>query len=452
MRVLPRSNLARTFLVLAGLLIASQIFSFITILNYALLPSIKQFNTILAYEVSVMMKEDLMLENGKIYQQNEILRRQLLSRLGVTLHDHQQEHARRMFADAMPVNMISHDLTEKLNAKTTARIHLAAQHYELWLVSDVFPDQYLQIPLSELHQGAFNPLFIYSMIITLVVMGGGWWFIQRQNKPLLALEDAANLVGKGQFPPPLPELGSSEICAVTKAFNQMNEDIQKLDQDRALLLAGVSHDLRTPLTRIRLATEMMSPQDKYLAESMIKDTEECNAIISQFMAYLRTDEDKDRVCVDLNALVNQIIEAESSAIAECELELELLQGELWGNEIALRRAITNLLVNAIHYGQDWIRISTGMTQNKNYQWVAVEDDGDGIPEDQYATIVQPFVRGDTARGSEGTGLGLAIVKRIAEQHQGQLILSQSIKQGLKAKMILPVIKVKKNARFQLITR
>ncbi|WP_177342219.1 histidine kinase dimerization/phospho-acceptor domain-containing protein, partial [Klebsiella variicola] len=107
-------------------------------------------------------------------------------------------------------------------------------------------------------------------------------FIRLQNRPLIALEKAAKMVGRGETPPHLPEQGTLEIRSVTRAFNRMSKGIQALEEDRALLMAGISHDIRTPLTRIRLATEMMSPEDSYLAESIISDTEECNQIISQF--------------------------------------------------------------------------------------------------------------------------------------------------------------------------
>ena len=108
---------------------------------------------------------------------------------------------------------------------------------------------------------------------------------------MVDLEHAALQVGKGIIPPPLREYGASEVRSVTRAFNHMAAGVKQLADDRTLLMAGVSHDLRTPLTRIRLATEMMSEQDGYLAESINKDIEECNAIIEQFIDYLRTGQE-----------------------------------------------------------------------------------------------------------------------------------------------------------------
>ncbi|SKA51910.1 two-component system sensor histidine kinase EnvZ [Enterovibrio nigricans] len=437
MRFSPRSNFARTLVVLAGLLIASQIFSYLTILNYALLPSIKQFNKILAHEISVILEDNVTLGDGKVYHLDEALRRQLLAKLGVTLHEASEPEVMHEFDQAATIDLLSEDMTEKLNAPTEARISLDDKSYVLWLESKAFPGLVMRIPLSELHQDDFQPLFLYSMVIALMVIGGGWMFIKMQNRPLAVLEKAALDVGRGTFPPPLPERGASDIRAVTKAFNQMSEGIRKLEEDRALLMAGVSHDLRTPLTRIRLATEMMSPEDSYLADSMIKDTEECNEIINQFMDYLRSVQLQDMDRIDLNALVDDVSVADGATGHELELSKGELIGDLDANEVAIRRAVTNLVVNAVRYGGGWVKISTGSTADRRHQWIAVEDNGPGIAPDQVETVLQPFTRGDTARGSEGTGLGLAIVKRIVEQHKGALRLTQRSEGGLRAQIVLP---------------
>ncbi|EOD81756.1 Osmolarity sensory histidine kinase EnvZ [Grimontia indica] len=440
MRFSPRSNFARTLVVLAGLLIASQIFSYLTILNYALLPSIKQFNKILAHEIEVMLDDDLLLSNGKVYHMDELLRRQLLEKLGVTMHDDDEPAMMEEFDNAASVDYLSADMSEKLGAPTEARISLESKNYVLWLESEAFPGYVMRIPLSELHQDDFQPLFFYSMFIALLVIGGGWMFIKVQNRPLAALERAAQDVGHGKFPEPLPERGASDIRAVTKAFNQMSEGIRKLEEDRALLMAGVSHDLRTPLTRIRLATEMMSPEDSYLAESMIKDTEECNEIINQFMDYLRSVQLQDMTEIDLNVVAEDVSVADGATGHDLEVSKGELVGKLDANEVAIRRAVTNLVVNAVRYGGGWVKISTGTSADRRHQWIAVEDNGPGIAADQIDTVLQPFTRGDTARGSEGTGLGLAIVKRITEQHNGTLKLSQRSQGGLRAQIVLPVAK------------
>src|SRR5690606_1904084 len=146
----------------------------------------------------------------------------------------------------------------------------------------------------------------------LIVIGtlsviGGMLFTNWQNRPLKALEAAAQQIGQGEYPDELPERGSSEIIAVTRAFNQMTQGVKQLEQDRALLMAGVSHDLRTPLTRIRLATEMMPPNEDYLAEGIISDIDDMNAIIDQFIDYVRSDTSADNDQQNLNYIVEDVV-------------------------------------------------------------------------------------------------------------------------------------------------
>jgi two-component system osmolarity sensor histidine kinase EnvZ len=273
--------------------------------------------------------------------------------------------------------------------------------------------------------------------MALLIIAGGWLFIRFQNRPLLALEKAAKGVGRGEIPPPIPEKGALEIRAVTRAFNQMSKGIQELEEDRALLMAGISHDLRTPLTRIRLATEMMSPEESYLAEGIISDTEECNEIISQFMDYLKPVNNQTFEAVSLNDIVCDVASSEGSDEREIETKIEASIKPALGNSIAIKRAVTNLVVNAVRYGNGWVKVSTGMTADNQLVWVTVEDNGPGIEPDQVGKLFEPFTRGDTARGSEGTGLGLAIVKRIVSQHSGSVVMRNRSEGGLIAQISFP---------------
>lgn len=432
-----KSTFARTLLLLASLLIASQIFSYLAVFNYALLPSLQQFNRILAYEVRLMLAEDVTLEDGKNVQLGQPLRRQLLEQLGVSIHD-EHDPEMREFYQASPVEFLSEEMTRELDSPTEVRLILGADSYVLWMKTEAMPEFYMRIPLSELQEEDFAPLFRNSLFIALLVILGGWAFIRIQNRPLMALQTAARKVGKGEIPDPLPEKGASEIQAVTRAFNQMAKGIQQLEQDRALLMAGVSHDIRTPLTRIRLATEMMSPQDDYLAESMIKDTEECNEIIGQFMDYLKPVAKQDFIDVDLNTIINEVILAEGGYEREIKTNLVDIPQSIHGNGVGIKRVITNLVVNALRYGGDWISVSTRVSADHKTAWVIIEDNGPGIDEAQLESVFEPFTRGDTARGSEGTGLGLAIVKRIVGQHQGEVSLSNRREGGLKVQVELPL--------------
>ncbi|KLV07417.1 osmolarity sensor protein [Photobacterium aquae] len=446
MRLSPRSTFTRTLILLAGLLIASQIFSYLAVLNYALLPSLQQFNRILAYEVRLMLKEDVELADGNTFHLDTPLRRQLLEQLGVTLHaedgtDPVHDEELREYAKATEVEYLSEEMSSELGSPTQVRLVLGTDSYVLWLKSEAIPGYLMRIPLSELQEDDFSPLFHYSLIIAFMVIAGGWLFIRIQNRPLVALEQAALQVARGETPPVLPERGASEIRAVTKAFNKMAAGIKQLEDDRALLMAGVSHDLRTPLTRIRLATEMMSPEDGYLAESMIKDTEECNEIISQFMDYLKSTKKQAEEDIFLNALLQEVAESEGGYEREIDLALGDIPGVICANGVSIKRSVANLVVNALRYGNGWVRISSGATADRKSAWFCVEDDGPGIEPSQVAKMFQPLTRGDAARGTdtEGTGLGLAIVKRIIDQHEGTIQVSNRREGGLKVQISLPLL-------------
>jgi len=444
MRMSPRSTFTRTLILLAGLLIASQIFSYLAVLNYALLPSLQQFNRILAYEVRLMLEDDVELADGNTFHLDPPVRRQLLEQLGVTLHFEDSPEIEE-YQQATKIEYLSEEMTRELGAPTEVRLVLGAESYVLWMQCDAMPGYFMRIPLSELQEEDFSPLFHYSLIIAFMVIAGGWLFIRIQNRPLVALEQAALQVARGETPPHLPERGASEIRAVTKSFNRMSEGIKQLEDDRALLLAGVSHDLRTPLTRIRLATEMMSPEDGYLAESMIKDTEECNEIISQFMDYLKSTKQLEEEDLDLNILLQEVAEAEGGYEREIELEQGDIPGIVRANAVAIKRSVANLVVNAIRYGNGWVKISSGVTADRKTVWFCIEDNGPGIEPDQVAKMFQPLTRGDSARGSEaeGTGLGLAIVKRIIDQHDGAIMVTNRSAGGLKVQVSLPLVVSKK---------
>ncbi|WP_413113195.1 two-component system sensor histidine kinase EnvZ [Thaumasiovibrio sp. DFM-14] len=443
MRFLPHSTFTRSLILLAGLLITSQIFSYLTVLNYALLPSLHQFNRILAYEVRLMLNEDVKLDSGQTIHLDTPLRRELLEQLGVSAHI-DSDPLFVEYRSATPVEYLSQEMSDELGVETEVRLVLGADSYVLWLNVSAMPGQYLRVPLSELQEDDISPLFYYSLIITLVVIAGGWLFIRLQNRPLKDLEHAALQVARGHYPSPLPERGASEIRSVTRAFNQMSHSIKQLEDDRALLLAGVSHDIRTPLTRIRLATEMMSEQESYLADSMIKDTEECNEIISQFMAYLKSTTEHKAENVDMNAVLDEVAELEmhSSYDHHYDLDLSLLPAGVKGDTVAIKRCITNLVVNAKRYGNGWVKLSCGLSADRRWLWVCIEDNGPGIPTDQVDKMFQPLTRGDDARGkaSEGTGLGLAIVKRIMDQHEGTIDVRNRSDGGLQVQLRLPLKK------------
>ena len=429
-----RSSFTQSILLFFSLLIASQIYSYYAVFNYALLPSLQQFNKILAHEISLMLDDT---SNPNVSSEMDaLLKRRVLEQLGVTIHSNDSPEAVE-YQHAISLDLMSEEMSSELGSPTEVRMALGEESYILWMKIDSLPGQLLRIPLSELQEEDFAPLFRNSIIMALLIVIGGWLFIRLQNRPLIALEKAAKMVGRGETPPHLPEQGTLEIRSVTRAFNRMSKGIQALEEDRALLMAGISHDIRTPLTRIRLATEMMSPEDSYLAESIISDTEECNQIISQFMDYLKPVNREAFEAVDLNDIASDVASSEGGYEVQIETELQAGLAPALGNPIAIKRSLSNLVVNALRYGNGWVKVSSGMTADKKLVWLSVEDNGPGIDPSQVNKVFEPFTLGDTARGSEGTGLGLAIVKRIVSQHHGAVSVSNRSQGGLRAQISFP---------------
>lgn len=167
----------------------------------------------------------------------------------------------------------------------------------------------------------------------------------------------------------------------------------------------------------------MSPEDGYLAESINKDIEECDAIIGQFMDYLKTGQEMNMEFCDLNAILNEAVTAESSVTGEIETAFEPGNLIVNANPLAIKRAITNMIVNAYRYGNGWIKVSSG--KNEDSVWFQVEDDGAGIKEEDIQRLFQPFVQGEKARSNKGTGLGLAIIRRIVDAHEGSIEIHKS---------------------------
>ncbi|WP_319925424.1 ATP-binding protein [Xenorhabdus littoralis] len=220
--------------------------------------------------------------------------------------------------------------------------------------------------------------------------------------------------------------------------------LEAQESERAVLIAGVSHDLRTPLTRIRLAMEMMGEKEDFLAESIHRDIEECNAIIDQFIDYQRAGQDVPMVCCELNGLLEAVIEKEQRCTANVENHLSTQSIFILANSLSIQRVLANMFTNALRYGNGWIRISSGSTEK--FGWFQVEDNGTGMTKEEAAILFQPFMQREQARNTHnnihhnhrGVGLGLAIISRIIDIHGGYIEVGESEKRGLSIRAYIPL--------------
>jgi two-component system osmolarity sensor histidine kinase EnvZ len=203
------------------------------------------------------------------------------------------------------------------------------------------------------------------------------------------------------------------------------------------MTAGISHDLKTPLTRIRLASEMLPEDQDWVKDGIEHDIEDMNAIIDQFIDYARQDQQEATENVDLNCVINELIKGR---ILEPGHHIELQQEQLPNAKlrvIGIKRVLDNLIENAFRYGSENICIITKVDHQSKSLICSVRDYGKGIPESDIPMLLTPFTQGDKARGSVGSGLGLAITKRIVESHGGQMLFTNNSSGGLSAGFSLP---------------
>ena len=272
LRFSRRSTFSRSLFLFVALLFASLVTSYMVVLNFVVMPSLQQFNKVLAYEVRTLMTERMVLQDGTTVRVSPALRKKIYNELGITFYA-QSAAMEEGLNWAKEYDFLSENMSEYIGGEAQVRLELGREYPILWLTSYLAPDIWVRVPLTEIGQNQFSLVFRYTLAIFLSIFAGVWLYIRYQNKTLLELEYHAGQVGKGVILPAMQEKGATEVRAAIRSFNHMAAGIKTLENDRTILMAGVSHDLRTPLTRIRLATEMMSPEDGYLAESINKDIE-----------------------------------------------------------------------------------------------------------------------------------------------------------------------------------
>ena len=292
---------------------------------------------------------------------------------------------------------------------------------EFWVA---LPRERIEHPVSQM-------FMLWGAGVLLLSLLGSYLIARQVAQPLKRLAQAAVQLGHGENPQPLPEDGAREVIAVSRAFNQMSSDLAANERERALVLAGISHDLRTPLARVRIAAELSS--DDFLRDGLSADVEQMDAVIRQFLDYARLDENEATAMVDLAALTSEVVQRYAGQ--NIALDLQPVAAILV-RPLLLKRALVNLLDNAIKYGGG--NMTVRLTQQANRVELSVMDRGPGIPLEQREAVKRPFIRLAAARSDvAGSGLGLAIVERAARLHRGEFHLEDREGGGLAAKLILP---------------
>jgi two-component system osmolarity sensor histidine kinase EnvZ len=275
---------------------------------------------------------------------------------------------------------------------------------------------------------------LFALVVCTVGVYVIFYWLRRQLQSLLG---AARTLGDAQMPPPLPETGPEEIRNLSRGFNQLALKLEALESDRRLMLVGISHDLSTPLTRLRLAIELMQMKpDVSQISGMIQDIEEMNSILVQFADYAKTGKEEDAVVADFNQVVAEVCQRYVAVGKVVNSDLATLP-EFGFRSLAMRRLVTNLVDNAARYGDGEIEVNTRYRDGN--MTLSVLDHGPGIRSMDPNSLIKPFARENTARGTQlGAGLGLSIVDRIAKTHGGGLALRNRPEGGLAVTVTIPV--------------
>jgi two-component system, OmpR family, osmolarity sensor histidine kinase EnvZ len=292
-------------------------------------------------------------------------------------------------------------------------------------------------PAQEVREAIpLRPMFIVAACIGFLLLLG-YLFARRAVEPLRSLTRAANAIRENKATLPVPETGPDEIANVAREFNRMRESLARVEEERALMLAGVSHDIRTPLTRIKLELEMtdVMPLTK---TAIALDIEEIERTLGQFLDLARTTDRIEKEAFPVDVWLAERIARERVRRGEVVTFNVQENVEMVGNVASLDRAVANLIDNAFRYGSEDIHVAA-FRDGEEHLVIEIADRGPGISPDDVPRLLQPFTRGDPARSNTGgSGLGLAIVQRIANLHGGTLSLSPREGGGTIARVRLPL--------------
>lgn len=334
------------------------------------------------------------------------------------------------------IKLVASKIRDRLGDETIITVN----HYGiegLWLSFNIGQDDFWVV-IPRMHVARPFPWqwLGWGALVLLLSLAGAYLIASRISQPLSLLAKAANLVRKGSIPEKLPQDSMSEISEVSGTFNRMVEALSELDQERTLILAGVSHDIRTPLARLRLAVEMLPEKEAMLKDGMIDDITDMDNIIHQFVDFVKGVEGEASQMVDINSILKNVQERHSRAGRNLVVQFSPTYF-IAIRPLALQRLIDNLVGNAYNYGGGDVKIKSKIMAHDIV--ISVIDNGPGIPEDQLEKLLRPFERLDTARtNAGGSGLGLAIADRIARLHRGNLKLINRPEGGLEARLTLPI--------------
>ncbi len=419
----------RSFLLIAALIVVSVLASFQIYRIYEREPRGRE---LAQQTVSVVN-----LTRAALVNADPVLRRELLIELnereGIRIYPVTNEEK----LAPLPADPLLTQVATRVRAQLGKATRFAAERDALegfWVSFYIDEDEFWVMLPRERFDPDFGLGWLgWGAALLALALLGAWLIASRVAQPLAGLAEAARRIGRGEAPAPLPEGGERELRTVQAAFNRMTGDLASMERERAMVLAGISHDLRTPLSRLRLALEM-SGAEAAAAQGMNADIEEMDQVIGQFLDFARGDgEAREPVAVD--ALADEVA-AHFATLGKPVRRTGASRVTLSAARMALHRALMNLVDNALRHAGGEIEVGTSRIDGQ--VTLEVLDRGPGIPSGEVDRLKRPFTQLDEARsGQGGAGLGLAIVERVARAHGGRFELAPREGGGLAARLVLP---------------
>ncbi|MFU0258108.1 ATP-binding protein [Acinetobacter baumannii] len=432
-KIKPRSAAMRTTILVLLVVLFSLFMSLWFFWRTLYLPEIQQHARYLAVELELVNNPNIRI----FHRDSEVdVDTWLRNRVGIEYVTNPKEYpsVRDKIIAEFFTNQVEQKLANEIGAKDVTVYFQFKPSPRIWIQTPEMHGNWVREPLKtyanyspELLVGWVVGVPLVSAIIILIL-------VRQMNRPLRRLQNAANEYSKSGTAPYLDtNHGPLEIRQVNHAFNRMVYTLEQTERERRIMLAGISHDLRTPLTRIRLTAEMLP--DEFLREGLVYDVDDMDAILNQFISYMRDGSDEELKDTNINILLQELV------VQFKPLDIRFNMQDvpiIPARSLSLKRLIANLINNAKRYGAEPIELSAKV--ENEHILITVADHGEGIPEDQIEELMQPFVRGNSARTIQGSGLGLAIVKRIVDIHQGEIQIHNREQGGLEVIISLPIPK------------
>lgn len=432
MKIWPRTLLWRTFLLVALLILMSMLAWFAIYSAYENEPRTRQLTQLMA---SVANLTRSALINAQPDKRRDLLR-ELSDREGIHVYAVEDDEVVAPLPDKPLLENLLAALRSELGPETRLTLERDGER-AVFVSFRIDDDEYwVALPSERLERLIPWQWLGWGMAALTLALAGAYLIMFRVTRPLKALSQAASEIGRGRVPAPVTEAGPDEIAALARAFNQMAADLARLDSDRALILAGISHDLRTPLTRLRMGIEL-SADDESTKQGMVADVEEMDKTIGQFLDFAREIGGEPLQETLLPELLDDLAAQYTRRGVKVSCDLAPLPAFPLQAQ-ALRRAVSNLIDNALRHAGSVEPLTLALRRVGNEIQIDVCDRGPGIPPQEADRLKLPFTRLDAARSNAlGAGLGLAIVDRVARGHGGRLDLLPNVGGGLIARIAIP---------------